>query len=326
MTPNSTSIFLFESKGLFITLVKFMINAILMKTFKFNCYLLISFLLVIGCKGPTTEKNAEQTKSPLEEFKTKAAEIMPNIADPTDIAILFELTAADYDPELVHDPLDWEKYKNVPLFAAANFGIYTADAIYQYAYNQMEPAYLSWMAAKSLAGELGFDHIFDEIVIKRIEGDYAPKDSLFNWIDEAIEQMRSTYSETDKLRIYTTLLSGNYIEKVHLVMGILFDSHLVLSDETKLLLNRELLFVLIEQLQSLEQLIDLIEQHETIEDTGYLSLELKKMRDIFLSFDLSAENLDNLTHDQIFKNEKLNELRNHVRNVRTFLIRAEVNE
>lgn len=282
--------------------------------------LFAALMLIVSCKSPTTKKDTEQQKTPLEEFKAEAAEIMPSIADPTGIAILWELTAADYMPELMHDPLAWENYKGKPLIAAANFGIYTADAIYEYTYNETEAAYLSWMAAKSIAADLGFADIFDQVVIKRIEEGLTPKDSLFSQIDNAIEKMGSSYSESDRLRIYTALLTGNYIEKVHIVMGTLLDTDLDLPDETRLLLNRELLLVLIRQLQSLEQLIDLIEQYETIDDAGFLSLELKKMRDIFNSFDLSADNLAQITPDQIFNNDKINELREHLGKIRMFLI------
>ena len=84
--------------------------------------------------------------------------------------------------------------------------------------------------------------------------------------------------------------------------------------------------ILIDQLKSLEQLIALIEQHETIEDPGFLSTELKKMRDIFVTFDLSADNLAQITPDQVFKNERLNALRDHLINIRTFLINGGLEE
>lgn len=291
-----------------------------MRTIQNICYLIVAVMLVTSCKGQSAKKDTEQQKTPLEEFKAQAAEIIPDIADPTDIAILWELTAADYMPEIMHDPLAWENYKGKPLLAVANFGIYTADAIYEYTYNETEAAYLSWMAAKSIAADLGFVDIFDQVVIKRIEEGLTPKDSLFNQIDDAIEKMGSTYSESDKLRMYTALLTGNYIERVHIVMSTLLDTDLDLPDETKLLLNRELLLILIRQLQSLEQLIALIEQYETIDDPGFLSSELKKMRDIFNSFDLSADNLAHITPDQIYKNEKINELREHLGKIRAYAI------
>ena len=283
-------------------------------------FLIVALILISGCKGQSGKNNAAQEETALEKFKAQAEEIMPNVADPTEIAVLFELTAAEYMPELIHDPLQWENYKGKPLQAAANIGIYMADAIYQYIYDETDAAYLSWMAAKSLAAELGFVNIFDQVVIKRIEEGLTQQDSLFNQIDNALEQMGSAYTESDKLRIYTTLLTGNYIEKVHIVMGSLLDSDLDLPDETRLLLNREMLLILIRQLQSLNQLIDLIEQHETIDDPGFLSSELKAMRDIFNSFDLSVDNLANITPDQVFKNEKINALREHLGKIRAYAI------
>ncbi len=293
-----------------------------MKKIPAICSILIILYLLFGCKGPSANKETMQQKSPIEEFKDQAAEIMPNVADLTDIAWLFELSAAEYIPELVHNPQEWESYKGKPEFAAANFGVFTADAIYQYAFDQMDGAYMSWAAAKSLSEELGFIDIFDKVIIKRIEGDFTQKDSIFNQIDEAFTKLGATYSDDEKLRIYTTLLTGNYIEKVHLVMGTLFDTELEIPDETRLLMNRELLLILIRQLESLEQLVGLIEEHETIEDTGFLSLELKKMRDIFHGFDVSADNLANLTYEQIFNNERINELHDHLLKIRSFLIQG----
>jgi hypothetical protein len=130
----------------------------------------------------------------------------------------------------------------------------------------------------------------------------------------------------NQIRLFTTLLSGNYIENIHLVLGVLFSSDLELSEESRLLLNRELLFILVKQLQSLEQLIDLIEQHEKINETGYLLLKLKNMRDIFNSFDISNENLENIKSDQIFNSKKVNDLHTHLTNIRTFLITGESRE
>jgi hypothetical protein len=179
------------------------------------------------------------------------------------------------------------------------------------------------MAAKSLAAELGFVDIFDQVVIKRVEEGLTSQDSVFNQIDNALEKMGSTYTESDKLRIYGTLLTGNYIEKVHIVMGTLFDSELDLPEETRLLLNRELLIILMRQLQSLEQLVAMVETYETIDDPGFLSSELKTMRDIYNSFDLSADNLANLTPDQVFRNERLVELRSHLDKIRAFAIAGE---
>lgn len=297
-----------------------MINSKYMRILQKICFLLIIVIWIEGCKGPSSEESAVQQKTPLEKFQAQAGEIIPYATDPTDLAVLFQLTAADFIPELIHDPVQWENYKGKPLQAAANFGIYTADAIYQYIFKETEGAYLSWMAAKSIAADLGFAEIFDQIVIKRVEQGLTPQDSLFNQIDLALEKMGSTYTEADRLRMYTTLVTGNYVEKLHIVMGTLFDSNMDLPEETRLLLNREMLLILIKQLRSLEKLIALIEEHETIDDPGYLSYELKSIRDIFNAFDLSDDNLAHLTPDMVFRNEKINELREHVGRIRVYAI------
>jgi hypothetical protein len=275
-----------------------------------------------SCKGPDAPKEDRRKKTALETFSIQSAEIIPGITNPADIANLLEITAASYQPELVHDPLDWSEYRNNTLFAAANFGIYMADAIYQYAFDMTEDAYLSWMASHSLAEVLGFANIFDDVVIKRMQGELTSKDSLFHQIDKALKQMGTEYTEIDKFRMYTALLTGNYIEKVHLVMGTLWNNASDIPEETKLLLHRELFLVLLGQLESVKDLISLIERYETLDDPGFLALELKKIRDIYYSINISTDNLGQITPEQIINNNRIIALQNHLENVRNFLIRG----
>lgn len=292
-----------------------------MKTSRLYTYALVVLLSFAACKNTgTTDSKKVVVQTPLEEFNQNLRSIAPSTKSGADVAIFFELSGANFSSGLLADPLAWESYKVSALQAAAVMGIYTTDAIYQYAYDESEGAYLSWMAAKSLAQEIDIGEVFDGIIIKRVEEGLTQDDSLVFKFEEAMILAESTLSDTERLRVYTALVAGSYIEKLHLLMGVIWDGYDDFQEDTRLLLFREMLVFLFDQLAVLNELIALIEEYETIDDPGFLAYELKKMRDVYSGLDLSFENVSGLSAQQVFSNPKAVELRASVNKIRNHIL------
>lgn len=261
-------------------------------------------LWFISCTG-------SKQSDPLEEFRKSINELNPALMLASDAAILIEKSEAEYIPELTLSTNIIDKYMagdsleflSDELHAAALMGIYTADVVYHLAFSNKEEAFESYTAAQLIANELGFGEVYVTNLLERHESEEFSIDSMIVELDDALVSVNEKYSDTDRLRILLTFMGANYIEKQYYIHATVNSyKSKEIEPEEKLLLAKEFVYVTLSQEQSINSLIELIEKHSYEEDTGYLLMEIKVLRENYTRISPLKENIDKLTAANIFEN------------------------
>jgi hypothetical protein len=272
----------------------------------------VSLILMIACK--------EEKKSlSFEEFRTKTAEIMDGINTPGDIAVILELSDAEYLPGLVNDPESYKHYIKDTLHAAANLGVYLVDATYQYTYMKGDGAYKSYAAAKKLSEVIGLQDILWDITFKRHTEGLTQEDSVLVKLEKVLTNAENAFSDFDRHRMYTIIIAGNYFEKLYLLMNILLEGNKDLPDEVRLQVSRQIIIAIRAQLAKTDNLIALIEQYKTEDDPGFVIEQLYDIRTIRKKF-YKSEDISKLTPDAIYNNPAVKNLFSYVKSIRNHII------
>ena len=233
-----------------------------------------------SCKNSSRQQKEELLNPKLVEYHERAKEVFDKPAKPSELSILFELSGAPLMIELMHDPSAWKKFATDQTSAAANMGVYLADALVFYAYDSIKLAYNSAIAGKSLAEVIGIDeNVFMDLIKDRyVNGGQG--DSLFFVLDSVIARADYSLRSNERFRLLSVLYVGNFIEKMYIVSNIIFSSPVDLPDEPKLLLQREMMLVMKYFLYRLDYIIELVEEVSTKEEGKYLLNDLKILKEM----------------------------------------------
>lgn len=286
--------------------------------------LYISILvLTIGCntKGNQNkvDKNRVEQSAEIDEFKAKIKTIRPQIRDVEDMSLMLSLSGVDFIPGLINDPQKWESYSAHDAISAANMGIYLIDGYYQAAYNEKRNGYMSFMAAKSLAQQIGVLSIFDELLIKRLNEGVIPEDSVFDKFNDALYSSEKVMKDQESMRLFSALLVGTYVEKQYLLFNSVFNIPDDLPEEVRLNLASKLIVVASEELQQLPVLLSVLDEYRTERDSGVLVDELKELDSLRESLNLSKK-LETVAPATIYDNPTLKQMHDRIVKMRSFLV------
>lgn len=116
---------------------------------------------------------------------------------------------------------------------------------------------------------------------------------------------------------------GNYIEKMYIVSNIIFDYPVDLPQESKVIILREMMLTLRNFITRLDYIIEIVEKASTKEDSGYLLDELKTLKEIQQKNMFSEEQILKLSAADIFENEGMLEMHDHIVEMRNFIVANE---
>jgi len=183
----------------------------------------------------------------------KIMEKTPNLKNLSELSAFFDMLDISYYPDLVNDPVNAHKYIGNEKKTAANLGAYLGDMVYVMGSEGYIEAYKNFGAAMELANEMDIEKEFPNLVIDRYEGK-MPTDSIMLLLDEALNKSEKDLSEKDKVIFYDFMLYGNYIEKLHVISGLLVRvNKSKLPDVAIADLKRNLLIFMAKQRKPLEK-------------------------------------------------------------------------
>jgi hypothetical protein len=281
-------------------------------------------IALVACKNKSADQSAKQAEE-FKAFTEKVAQIKMSASTPDDIMKMLELTAVDFMPELVNDPANSDKYLSNDIFAAANVGIYLVDGLYQYSSKEFASGYQSILAAKNLSTKLGLSESFDKLVVDRYNNPNPEIDTLLAKIDETIAASETELKAKDNMRLYTSMIAANYIEKEYILFNIIFKYDVDVPDEYKLILLRQVLYATGEHLKKLPDVIALIESVKKDTDPGTFLNELKAIDALRQQLVFPADK-SQLTPDQIFKNQTLLTMFEKIKEVRGSIVAIPASE
>ena len=278
----------------------------------------VLIIAMMACKNSRAPENTA-TVAQLDSFAVKLKQLNLDVHSQEDVIAFFQLSGADFMPGIVNDPMLNEKYLGNDVMAAANSGVYLADGLYQLAYNQFNDGYLSLQAAKNITIKLGMGEAFDDLVIDRYSANEYNSDSILAKLDSALVKTNSLMKEQDRMRIYTGLFGGNYVEKLYLQLSMIFEYNVDLPDESKLLILRQVMLSTAEFLKALPKVIELIEMNQKDTDPGIILGKLKEIETLRLQLKF-ADEPGKLTPPMIFENQTLLDIYAKVKETRQLII------
>jgi hypothetical protein len=211
-----------------------------------------------------------------------------------------------------------EKYAGNEVLAAANVGVYLVDGLYQYSSKNLN-GYQSIMAGKNLATKIGMGSGFENLVMDRYNNANPEIDTLLAKLDESILASEASLKEQDKLRLFTGLIGGNYIEKQYILFNIIFKYNIDLPEEAKLAILRQVLFTTNEHLKKLPDVIALIESVKKDTDPGTILNELKAIEALRQQL-VFPEDISQITPKMIFENQTLLAMFDKIKEVRAMIV------
>lgn len=277
--------------------------------------------VITSCTQTKTNNKTSNSQKPndIELFKRSVKTIRPNVRNIEDVSALLYLSGTDYIDGLVNDPHIWESYNENDVSFAANMGVYIVDGLYLAAFNEKKNGYMSFMAGKSIAAELGVTDIFEEITIKRLNNGSTPDSKSIERFNDLLYSSEKVFNDKDANQLFTALLSGSYIEKQFLLFNTIFNIPDNMTEEEKLMLTSRLIVVASEELLQLPELLKIIESYKPSSGELYVYEQLLELEELRAALNLGAA-FDKTTPNDFFNNPKLTELHLKINEIRAIMV------
>jgi hypothetical protein len=240
-----------------------------------------SGLLLLSCAGDGTtdevlNENADTTARIIEQQKISAQNVFASIPGPGELTRLVDDAGLEYDPSLLNNPDDINKYLS-DNFKALNLGIYGADMAYANIHQQSQESMLFLKCVNTLCKALGISGVFDEKTVDRLEANKENKDSLLTIINKSFLQADKFLRENQRPHTSSLMVAGGWIE------GLYLSSKVGTQSKSKKFIKK-----MSEQGQSLTDLITLV---ETAKVTGDGTFVLDGLKDLKISYEKIQPNM-----------------------------------
>ncbi len=282
-----------------------------MKKIIFHVFVLA---LLAGMTSCGSKKDAEGSESdafngsqdrgdPTDSFE----DIILNIPPPSEIPYLLLTTGADFNESIINPYSKVDQYLTTEAVKALNLGVYAADLGYLSSYDKTQDA-LNYMASmKKLADELGATTAYDMEMFGRFESNLGERDSLYKIIDQGILDADVILKSEDRGDIAVMLTVGSFTEGLYIATQLIAQYPKgIFTEEQKYTVLTPLIRVILEQENSLGDLIKLASSVPSSDRTDKLISELKSLQEQFEALDIDEKIADNrgeeLLNDATLKN------------------------
>lgn len=171
--------------------------------------------LLSACTSTTSENSGEQDS--LADITSDSVTNKP-IRDILELGLPEMLNAqVEYDETLIN-PLDYiDEYLLTDDKAAANLGIYGADALYLSLYHKTSEYMQHSNACQRMATELGVQEAFTPEMIRRLEDNTGNSDSIYAILSESIHTTDSVLKADGQERMAGLMATGSLVESLHML-------------------------------------------------------------------------------------------------------------
>jgi len=191
-----------------------------MKYLNYTLALLLSLALFASC-GSNQKKEQSTDTFNIEDYIKAAETIDPSIRTVEQILDILDLVNAEYYDVLTNDPYNAHSYKATYPIAAANLGVYVVDVLYHFYGEETETMYLSFQAAQELAKHIGVESKFALWTLENLEGATMQRDTITRMFNQLLLDSEQYGSEKEMIFIHTAVLTGSFVEKVHITGNLL---------------------------------------------------------------------------------------------------------
>ena len=271
--------------------------------FKFKAYLLaISSVLVIASCGGNKQDELEEVSSDsgnaavLDSQKISAQNVFNAVPDRKQILSLLQLSQAEYNPTILNNPDDVNKY-SLEGSKALNLGVYGSDLNTASVFEQNQESIMFFKCVSTLAKNLGISNCFDEKMGDRMEANKENRDSTLEIISQSFKNADSFLKANGRPGTSSLIVAGAWIEGFYIACSI--------AKETK---NEPMVKEILGQTESLKPLIELLAVSKLGNESAYLLEDLKVLLTILEAKSGKGYSVAALTD----ADKKITELRNKV--------------
>ena len=295
-----------------------------MKYLKFTLALLISLALFASC-GSNQKKQQSTDTFNIEDYIKAAETIDPSIRTVEQILDILDLVNAEYYDVLTNDPYNAHSYKTTYPIAAANLGIYVVDILYHFYGEETETMYLSFQAAQELAKYIGVDSEFGAWTFENLEGATMKRDTITRMFNQLLIDSEQYGSEKEMIFIHTAILTGSFVEKVHITGSLLKQKLLAeeisQEDEGDI---RELLVIFMNQLNPSSTILydAFVAQQDQLEGLVALTT-FEKLKDLSAHLTELKTTLAAAPVSEIMESQDLKTAFQLIENLRSILVTAQ---
>jgi len=291
-----------------------------MKVTRYGITLLVLTLGLWSCGSKKeANENSEDFKKAEESLTDKVKDLETNLPSPTEIPYLLQETGAEFNQSLLNDKKKADSYLTRNDKAALNLGVYAADIGYLVSYDKTQEAIDYVTASKKLANGLGVLGAFDQEVLKSFEKNISNKDSLTRLVNNAVKETEKYLTGDNRVKPAALMLAGSFVEGLYISTGLIKTYPKDLKEEDRMVILTPLLRVVLQQRESIDDLIKVL---AGVEQTEPVTTILEKLNALEGSYrDLNIEEkIKNNQADKILTDKHLADITSTVESLRKSIV------
>ncbi len=241
------------------------------------CALLLFNSCGIGEQPEEIISDEEKTHPTIEESRFNAQNVFNSLPDRQLVMRLISENKIEYNAALLNDPNNVKKYA-LEFSKAVNLGIYGSDLSIASSFDQTQESMVFLKCVNVLAQSLGVSGAFDTRLFERIEANSNNKDSIIEVVTEAYKKVDEILKYNNRPATSAIILSGCWIEGLY-----------VSCKMAQAVNQPDVIKTIIEQKESLRNLVIMLEDVTLEPDAQFVLAELKRLQEAFTVAETSTK-------------------------------------
>ncbi len=277
--------------------------------------------LIWSCGGNSNKDNSKDFENAEKEsLQDQINDVIYNIPSPSEIPYLLEATGAEFNQTLINDRKKADSYASRSDKAALNLGVYAADIGYLSSYDKTQEAIDYLNACKALADNLGVIGTFDVELLKQFEANIANKDSLAALLNRTVQETDTYLKDDSRRKLAALVLTGSFIEGLYISTGLIksYPKNLLPDDQRNLVLT-PLMRVVLQQKESVDELLKMLNDTEQAEPVPAIVSDLTALQASYRALNIE-EQIKNNKANLVLTDKNLVEVTKIIEKLRGFIV------
>ncbi len=231
----------------------------------------LSLSLLTSCGGSNDgkEKVDKEVLDPNSSLNTNFDGKIFSIPSPVQTALLIKEINLPFNQDLLN-PIKSASTYSTEYKQALNLGIYGTDLGYSALYKQKSVSLKYLSVVEKLTGELGLEGAFDKKFMSRFEKNSDNQDSMMVIVSDAFRKADNYLKNSNRKATSALILTGGWVESLHYACQL---------NKTKS--NQKIISRIGEQQQTLNTIIEILEEYNKKGSNDNLISELKDLQTSF---------------------------------------------
>jgi len=294
-----------------------------MKLTRRSTYLvtLLGVLAFWSC-GPSAkdDNKAGEFDSANVDIKDRIQDLAYDMPSPHEIPYLLQATGAEFNQSLLNNRRKADGYLTRTDKASLNLGVYATDVGYLSSYDKTQEAIDYLNVVKTLADNLGVIGSFDADMLKKFEANISNKDSLATLIDLGVEKTSGYLRDDNRSKLAAMIITGSFIEALYVSTGLIktYPKNLLPDDQRNLVLT-PLMRVILDQVQSVDELVKMLGTVDQQEPVAGILTDLHALKASYRALNIN-EQIKNNKANLVLSDKNLEEITKIVEKLRTSIV------